>query len=520
MPMYGADSDQLDELARRFESSSVLIRDAAQRLTSQLATSPWQGQKADAFRADWGHRHRRDLVTVFAALSVARDALRRNAAEQRAVSAAERGFANVFAQALGAAEARSRELEAARALADQHLDELRRMYDATPAEQAAWWASLSLAAQAALLLLESGRLTGLAGLPSDVLARARQNYIDQRKDDIVVSSSNESVAGSVDIAWVELSAEASAEVTEFADGHAEVSLTLRGEIGAQVGEGGDGAKAESSVAAGGEVTMNYRFASRAEADSFLAGLKRELIPNGGEAARAFVGGAAWLAADAAHDVKAYLDSQSSHYESTTFRGDISGKVEIKAGPVDIEIEGSAYASYNTVSGTTLGLELKGNVAADIGIASAGASASVGLDVAVAKDGTLESLTIKGEITADGSVDFGKFFGDTGGLPAGEVGAGGRMSFEAKVDLSDPFVQERAGHLIKAAAAGDPAAGQAILALVREAEVTVALDATTSNERSTDLVVAEVSHEKSSSTNVVTYMKPPGGGWVTYRTGGQ
>jgi hypothetical protein len=394
------------------------------------------------------------------------------------------------------------------------------MQGATPAEQAAWWASLSVAAQAALLLFEPGRLTGLAGLPSDVLAQARQNYIEQRKDDIVVSSSNESVAGSVDIVWVELGAEASAEVTEFADGHAEVSLTLRGEIGAQMGEGGDGAKAESSISAGGEVTMNYRFASRTEADAFLAGLKRELIPNGGEIRRAILGGAAWLAADAAHDVRAYLDSQSSHYESTTFRGDLTGKVEIKAGPMNIEVEGSAYASYNTVSGTTLGLELSGNVAADIGITSAGASASVGLDIAIAKDGTLGSLTIKGEIAADGSVDFSKFFGDTGGVLDGEVGAGVRMSFEAKVDLTDPYVQEQAGHLIKAAAAGDPAASQAILALVREAEVTVALDATTSDKHSTDFAVGEVSYETSTKTNVVTYMKPPGGSWVTYRTGAQ
>lgn len=498
-----------------------MLRDTEQHLSRQLAASPWEGERAGAFRADWGRRHRRELVGVAGGLVQAEAALRRNAREQRAASEARSSVISLFARHFADVARRAMEIEARRRLADAHLDDLRRMQSATPAEQAAWWASLSPAARAALLEFEAGRLTGLAGLPADVLEQARQNYIEQRKDDIVVSSSEEKVSGSVDIAWVELSAEASAEIEEFADGHAEVSLTLRGEVGAQVGEGGEGAKAEGSVSAGGEVTMHYRFASREEAEAFLAGLKKELVPDGKELARAAViGGAAWLAADAAVDVKKYLEGRSGNYQSTTFRGDINGKVDIKAGPVDIEVNGSAYASYNTESGVNLGLELKGNVAADIGVTSAGASASVGLDVSVDKDGTLDSLTIRGSVEGQGSIDFDRFFGDTGGAMGDELTAGGRMTFEAKVDLSDPYIQEQAGHLIQAAANGDPAASQAILALVREADVTVTLDATASTKQSIDIGVAEASHERSTSTNVVTYMKPPGGGWMSYRHGAQ
>jgi hypothetical protein len=66
-----------------------------------------------------------------------------------------------------------------------------------------------------------------------VLEQARSNYIEQRKGDIVVSSTTETVAGSVDVAWVEVGAETSEEITEYAAGHAEVSLTLRGEFGGQ-----------------------------------------------------------------------------------------------------------------------------------------------------------------------------------------------------------------------------------------------------------------------------------------------
>lgn len=522
MPMYGADSDALDALAQRLDGWTVMLRDAESLLTRQLGSSPWEGQRATAFRSEWSRRHRRELGSVAQGLRSARDALARNAREQRAASRAESGLGDFFMRKFGAAAAAAQATAASKALAAGYLDDLRRLQNATPAEQAAWWAALSPAAQAALLLHMSGRLTGLAGLPPEVLEQARRNYIEQRKGDIVVSSTTEKVAGSVDVAWVEIGAEASAEITEYADGRAEVSLTLRGELGAKVGDGAEGAKAQGGVSAGAEVTMNYSFASREEAERFLEGLKREMIPNKGELAKALVpfAGAGLVAADAAMDVKRYLDANASKYQSTTFKGDISGKVEFKAGPVDIELKGGAYASYNTVSGTNIGLELSGNAAADLGITSGGASASIGLDVHVDKDGNLGSLTIKGEMSASGSVDLGKFFGTTGSGLGDQVTAGASMSFEAKVDLSDPYIQEQAGHLIKAAAAGDPAATKAILALVREADVTVSVDATATEKSEFDAGVGKVSYERSTTSNVVTYMKPPGGGWTTYRQGAQ
>lgn len=88
---WGADSDDLDSLARDFGVTAQRLDRILRNLSAGLATTPWQGPAANRFRADWNKVHRARLTNASHFLRDGEVRLHRNADTQRHASSAEGG---------------------------------------------------------------------------------------------------------------------------------------------------------------------------------------------------------------------------------------------------------------------------------------------------------------------------------------------------------------------------------------------------------------------------------------------
>ncbi|MBY5161283.1 WXG100 family type VII secretion target [Salsipaludibacter albus] len=89
--VLGADPDQLETLAGRFERRASELAGSRSSLTAMLSRVPWVGADADRFRTTWRREQSRHLDLVVDDLrSMAAD-LRREAADQRSTSGGMQG---------------------------------------------------------------------------------------------------------------------------------------------------------------------------------------------------------------------------------------------------------------------------------------------------------------------------------------------------------------------------------------------------------------------------------------------
>jgi hypothetical protein len=86
--LVGADPDQLDQAAGELRALSARFTASRFTLDSAVQRTGWLGRDADEFRAAWASQHSRSLAEAADYLTGASDVLIRNAADQRAVSAA------------------------------------------------------------------------------------------------------------------------------------------------------------------------------------------------------------------------------------------------------------------------------------------------------------------------------------------------------------------------------------------------------------------------------------------------
>jgi hypothetical protein len=87
--MYGADPDQLDELARKIKILGDALAKCHGPVDVQVQIAPWQGPSADRFRHDWARTHRPAILNAAHSLQHAQEVLIRNANEQRKASGVE-----------------------------------------------------------------------------------------------------------------------------------------------------------------------------------------------------------------------------------------------------------------------------------------------------------------------------------------------------------------------------------------------------------------------------------------------
>ena len=80
MAIVGADVEQLHTLARQFrEKADQLESNVAQSLSQNVASSPWKGTDAEAFRQNWQTDLSPKIQQVVASLREAADSVDRNA---------------------------------------------------------------------------------------------------------------------------------------------------------------------------------------------------------------------------------------------------------------------------------------------------------------------------------------------------------------------------------------------------------------------------------------------------------
>jgi uncharacterized protein YukE len=146
---WGADSDDLDSLARDFGVTAQRLDRILRDLSVGLANAPWQGPAANRFRADWNKVHRARLSSASHFLRDGETRLRRNADAQRHASAAEGGAGH------GAYDPGGGQSEWVSAVGDG----LRSTWGA--AKTAESWASWVLGPIGMLTLTTTGRYTDL-----------------------------------------------------------------------------------------------------------------------------------------------------------------------------------------------------------------------------------------------------------------------------------------------------------------------------------------------------------------------
>lgn len=84
--VLGADPEQLETLAGRFERRAAELSASRSSLTSMLSSVPWVGADADRFRSTWRRDQSRHLDLVVDDLREMAAGLRREAADQRRTS--------------------------------------------------------------------------------------------------------------------------------------------------------------------------------------------------------------------------------------------------------------------------------------------------------------------------------------------------------------------------------------------------------------------------------------------------
>jgi hypothetical protein len=531
MAQLGADVVQVDKLAATFDRTATGLTRTEETISALVRSVAWNGPDADVFRGKWNGGMRLQMTTVSDRLKVVASDLRKQATAQR--TASEGGDVYVSPEPPMTEAEEIRQLKLAyqqamlrRARADAWAEETGRMQireEAARSDRAQleWWNHLTGDQQAALLRNDPGALFGLDGLPAQLRADARTAYIDSVRDDIEISSQEDKIAGELDIAWVHLGAEGTAKIVQLADGTYRVDLALKGEIGAKVGEG---AKGEVGVGAG--VSQSYVFDSQHDAEAFVDGLYDKLTPDVGW--NVFEGPGAVMA-DTVEGVVHYLDDHSD--QRTSFEGELElqGKLDLELGAWDVNITGEAGGKYDFDTHETT-VFVKGAVEGELELPSTGdgttASYKLNADLEVSLEfdehHNVSELELKGTVGGSANVGLEAFLDGTTPKSAEPhsialtAEGGAQVTFDAKLDLQDPIVQQRAAALLNAMGTTGGVSLPELQDLLRESSLQVQVDAQSVDSDKWDIGIASLEVSHTDTQNLVTWVKPPGGDftWVT------
>ncbi len=88
MAQLGADVEQLDQLARKFDQEANTIEQIISQITSQVGGTWWEGNDANNFRNEWNSTYTSQLRNVCQGLQNVAGQVRTQAAAQRQTSQA------------------------------------------------------------------------------------------------------------------------------------------------------------------------------------------------------------------------------------------------------------------------------------------------------------------------------------------------------------------------------------------------------------------------------------------------
>lgn len=508
--MYGANADSLEHAGVELNAAADELDSSAKQLASTLGSLSWLGQVAVRFMDMWNTRHAAEMQLTSSFLRENAQKLYDQAKQQREASnsmgAGGSGggwFEKVqktMDAAVQAAIAAAKEAQRLRAVADGLADEVQAARGMSDAEQAAWWNSLTDDQRLALLTMRPGELTALHGLPEDVRQQAQDNYTSSIADQIVTESASIHAEIEADIKIVKVGAGFDIEQRTYQDGSVQLDMAafVKAGVGFDVGFADGEALAKAGI--GGV----WEFDSQEDADRFIEGLKREIVPGWKEVLRA--GGNVGAASTAS--LLNYLKDNGDHL------GSVSSSVGV---------EGSVGLSGNEVgasAGVGVSVDTRGENAGEVTI-SANASVSGRLAPHGGTLGVSGDLEISASATFDGTtpknITFSMAYENaalTGVFtPVGEVSVGATQSGTAQIsfDLTRPEVQSAAIAATAALKRGDVvAATQALAGVMDQAQITVQTAVGVETNAKFDAKVVSGGVTANVSTTTSTLVKPPGG----------
>lgn len=485
--MTGADADALDAAAKQLQQAAQELQYSGHQLSETLGSLSWIGAVAVAFSDMWNSQHRRSMFATSDFLESAAAKLAVQANEQRQASRSDGGDGgNWLHRMVDRAREIAQDMERRKAIADALAAELQRVRGLSPAEQAAWWNSLTDEQRAALLQFRPGELTGLSGLPADVLEQAQENYETSIADQLQTGSANTKIEGEARVLWVKVAGGVEAEMRTFKDGS--VELELSGFIGAGEGESVAGAMAKLGL--GG----TFEFDSMAEAKKWLDDL----------AVAALKG-----------DLEGFLRHSADHLGSVAASAGVSAEGEFEGAGVK--------ASVSAEAGVKATVDTRG---ADRGDVTLSANASVSAKASGGVFGVTGDVSIESAVRFHGtqpqevtfSLDYAggalkEPFNSIPGLGAGAVTSG---SVQLSFDLTRPEMSAVADQVAAALKRGDViGASHALSGALDQAQVVYRQEvgSTSGWEHGVNagpLGKVELEYSQTNSVTTGTWVKAPGG----------
>lgn len=86
MAKLGADVEQMDTLARKFDQEAEQLTQAINQIGSQVKSTWWEGRDADRFRSDWDGTYSSQLRKISEALKQVGQSVRKQSQQQRQTS--------------------------------------------------------------------------------------------------------------------------------------------------------------------------------------------------------------------------------------------------------------------------------------------------------------------------------------------------------------------------------------------------------------------------------------------------
>lgn len=470
--MTGSDPESLDTAAGQLDQAAQELDDSAAALARTLGSLSWLGQVAIRFSDSWNGGHQKRMAVTAGFLRTAAEELRKQAGEQRDASRGD-----------DAAWARSARPDSTW-VSPELMALLKRLHDmrlASPAEQLAWWNSLS--DQQRQLLLAEGfmDLIALHGLPDDVLDQAYENYFTSISGDLETGSSSIHGEIEVKVVGVDIGAGFDAEMTVYKDGSVkiDVSEALKG------GASDNDLKAAASLGVGG----TFEFASEAEARAWLADLGKAI---------------------ARGDLVGFLKESAAHLGSVSVEVGAEGS----AGAAGVGVKAGAGVSMTV---DTLGegkgnvtLSAKGSLSGKAESGSFGVTGEVEAKVSATFDGTTPK-SISFQLEYKGAALHGAF-SDVASAGSGATYSG---TAEITLDLTRPELAAVAPALAAAISRGDVAeASRIATSVMDQAQVVLQTSVGTQTKASFGGSVLgtgfEAEYSTNTSTTTATYVKPPYG----------
>lgn len=517
MTIYGADVSQLRELAKAVERAASLLSSRATSLQGQIQAAPWKGADGEHFRQDWTSSHRPSLERVVSSLRENSKILLKHADEQEKASGGTgagsgsvwdklQSLASQAKDWLNEQAAKAAEAAAHRQELEQGLD---RMLDASPAEQAEWWKSLSAADRQYLIEGEGEdgpfaedlmKMDG--GIPESAQEQAKRHLQDVARADIPVYTESGKASIEARIAWVHGGAEVGTQVVENADGSA--TMKVHGNMGLGVND----TTGTAGVTLSGEVSREYTFASVEEARAAREQMYRDLPPDSVGEIKDVAGNPPGYILDTINDA---ASDNGSTGQTDKAKGTLSLEAEGESGPASGSAKLDLAYERNLTDGTaTASGEVSAQGKLDLDGRVFEASGKGGLEVNMDKGNNIESVSV----SMEGTVAEGATAGTDVKAAKVEstVTAGTQGTVKINVDYSPENKAVIDSYMRNVATGNDAGAASDAAKLYEAGSATVQVNSvvTATNQAGFDVKLGEVEvkTENQATTNVSTYYKVP------------